>query len=145
MGPQSLQQPHMKKDIDFGTVEGIAVAVAKTTESTPDQPGWSVYLINYNDFPVENVLVTSKGYGVINGEEVKASVLRHMFERVEGKSFIQIEPIDPAIFHLNNEYWVSYYIDRQIYDKRFVFVPDSIVEENLIEISMLQTQGVLHR
>ncbi|MDX5437760.1 MAG: hypothetical protein LPK03_11225 [Pontibacter sp.] len=135
----------MKKDIDFGTVEGIAVAVAKTTDSTPDQPGWSVYLINYNDFPVENVLVTSKGYGIVNGEEVQTSVLRHMFERVEGKSSIQIEPIDPGLFHLNNEYWVSYYIDRQIYDKRFVFVPDSIVEENLIEISMLQTQGVLHR
>ncbi len=134
----------MKKDIDFGTVEGIAVAVAKATEAVADQPAWNVYLLNYNNFPVENVLVASKGYGVMDGEEVKTSVLRHMFERVEAKSFVQVEPIDPAIFHINNEYWVSYYIGRQIYDKRFVFVPDSIVEENLIEISMLQTQGVLH-
>jgi len=33
-----------------------------------------------------------------------------------------IEPIDPNVLHLNNEYWVSYYIGSQIYDKRFVFV-----------------------
>ncbi|WP_266203447.1 hypothetical protein [Pontibacter kalidii] len=134
----------MKKDIDFGTVEGIAVAVARSADATTDQPAWSVYLINYNNFPVENVLVASKGYGLVGGEEVKTSVLRHMFEHVEAKSFVQVEPIDPAIFHINNEYWVSYYIGRQIYDKRFVFVPDSIVEDNLIEIGMLQLQGVLH-
>ncbi|WP_276498593.1 hypothetical protein [Pontibacter litorisediminis] len=134
----------MKKDIDFGAVEGIAVAVARTTDASTDQPAWNVYLLNNNNFPIENVLVASKGYGVVEGEEVKTSVLRHMFERVEAKSFVQVEPIDPAIFHINNEYWVSYYIGRQIYDKRFVFVPDTIVEDNLIEINMLQMQGVLH-
>lgn len=133
----------MKKDIDFGTVEGISVAVA----TTPNESGvdaWNVYLINNNPFPIENVLVASKGYGILDGEEVKTSVLRHMFEFIDAKSFVQIEPIDPAIFHINNEYWVSYYIDRQIYDKKFIFVPDSITQENLIEISMLSMQGILH-
>ncbi|WP_162428277.1 hypothetical protein [Pontibacter pudoricolor] len=133
----------MKKDIDFGTVEGISVAVA----TTPNESGvdaWNVYLLNNNPFPIENVLVSSKGYGILDGEEVKTSMLRHMFELVEAKSFVQIEPIDPAIFHINNEYWVSYYIERQIYDKKFVFVPESITQDNLIEISMLNMQGVLH-
>ncbi|NEM96546.1 hypothetical protein [Pontibacter burrus] len=133
----------MKKDIDFGTVEGISVAVA----TTPNESGvdaWSVYLINNNPHPIENVLVASKGYGTIDGQEVKTSVLRHMFEYIDAKSFVQIEPIDPAIFHINNEYWVSYYIDRQIFDKKFIFVPDSITQDNLIEISMLNMQGVLH-
>lgn len=133
----------MKKDINFNRVEGISVAVATTYNELNIQE-WNVYLINYNPFPLENVLVSSKGYGISEGEEVKTSVLRHMFEIVEARSFVQIEPIDPAIFHINNEYWVSYYIDKQIYDKKFVFVPDSITEENLIEISMLQMQGVLH-
>jgi len=133
----------MKKDIDFGTVEGITVAVATSTTETGEE-AWNVYLINYNAFPVDNVLVSSKGYGIIDGEEVKTSMLRHMFERIEAKSFVQIEPIDPAIFHINNEYWVSYYIDKKIYDKKFIFVPDSITQDNLIEISMLNMQGVLH-
>lgn len=133
----------MKKDIDFGTVEGISVAIA-ATQTPQGETTWDVYLLNNNPFPIENVLVASKGYGVMDGNEVKTSVLRHMFERVEAKGFVQVEPIDPAIFHINNEYWVSYYIDRQIYDKKFVFVPDSVVEENLIDISMLRLRGVLH-
>ena len=133
----------MKKDIDFGAVEGISVAIA-TKNNELGEPVWNVYLLNNNPYPLDNVLVTSKGYGMLEGSEVKTSVLRHMFERVEAKSFVQIEPIDPAIFHINNEYWVSYYVDRQIFDKKFVFVPDSITEENLLDINMLQMQGVLH-
>jgi DNA topoisomerase IB len=133
----------MKKDIDFGAVEGISVAIATQTNEL-GEPIWNVYLLNNNSYPLDNVLVTSKGYGTLEGNEVKTSVLRHMFEKVEAKSFVQIEPIDPAIFHINNEYWVSYYVDKQIFDKKFVFVPDSIKEEHLIDISMLQMQGILH-
>ncbi|MBX0334867.1 hypothetical protein K3G39_16630 [Pontibacter sp. HSC-14F20] len=133
----------MKKDIDFTPVQGVAVAIAFTGES-PEERIWNVYLINNNSETLENVFVTSKGYGTIEDEEVKTSVLRHMFERVEAKSFVQVEVIDPSVFKLNNEFWVSYYIDGKIYDKRFVFVPDSITDEHLIDISMLQMQGVLH-
>lgn len=133
----------MKKDIDFDPVEGVSVAIA-TQENELGQPVWNVYLLNYNNFDLDNVLVTSKGYGSQEGEEIKTSVLRHMFEQVKAKSFVQIEPIDPAIFHLNNEYWVSYYVGRKIFDKKFIFVPDSIVEGNLIDISLLNQRGVLH-
>ena len=133
----------MKKDIDFGTVEGVSVAVA-TAPDAAGEPAWDVYLINNNPFPLDNVLVASKGYGMMDGNEVKTSVLRHLFEQVPAKGFVQIEPIDPALFHINNEYWVSYYVDKQIFDKKYVFVPDSITADNLIEISMLQMQGVLH-
>jgi len=49
-----------------------------------------------------------------------------------------------ATFHLYSEYWVSYYIDGQIYDKKFIFVPDSITEENLIPIAQLGMEGILH-
>jgi hypothetical protein len=133
----------MKKDIDFDPVEGVSVAIA-TQQNELGQPVWNVYLLNNNPFELDNVLVTSKGYGVYEGEEIKTSVLRHMFEQVQAKSFVKIEPIDPAIFHINNEYWVSYYIGQKIFDKKFIFVPESIVESNLIDISMLNLRGVLH-
>lgn len=133
----------MKKDIDFTPVQGVAVAIAASGD-IPEERTWNVYLINNNSVALSNVFVTSKGYGLIEDEDVKTSVLRHMFERVEPKSFVQVEVIDPSVFKLNNEYWVSYYIDGKIYDKRFVFVPDSITEDHLIDISMLQMQGVLH-
>lgn len=133
----------MKKDIPFEPVEGVSVAIA-TTQDEFGQRIWNVYLLNNNSYYLDNVLVTSKGYGNHGGEEIKTSVLRHLFEQVEPKSFVKIEPIDPAIFHIYNEYWVSYYIGKNIYDKKFIFVPETIAENNLIQISMLNMQGVLH-
>jgi hypothetical protein len=40
---------------------------------------------------------------------------------------------------------VSYYIDGQIYDKKFIFVPDSITEGNLSRIEQLDLVGVVHK
>jgi hypothetical protein len=45
---------------------------------------------------------------------------------------------------LNNEYWVSFYIGDKIFDKKFIFVPDTITEKNLTFIPELEQYGVLH-
>jgi len=133
----------MMRDIQKPEVKNVTIAVARH-QSIGESDDWKVYLINTNSFPIENVLVASKGYGQKDGEEQKTSMLRHFIDSVQAKSAALVEPIDPAVFHLNNEYWVSYYIDRTVYDKRFVFVPDSICEQNLTFIKELETEGVLH-
>ncbi|KAA3440633.1 hypothetical protein [Rufibacter hautae] len=133
----------MKKDIDFHQVEGVAVAIAREVNEL-GQDEWNVYFINNNDFYLENVLISSKGYGEHEGQEVKTSVLRHMFDQMGPKTALQVEPIDPALFHITNEFWVSYYIGRNIHDKRFLFVPGSISEDHLIHISILEKEGILH-
>jgi hypothetical protein len=132
----------MIKDLPQNIVEDVAVAVALEKE-TPESKIWYVYLINLKDQPIENVLVTSKGYGEKDGEQVKTSVLRHMMALVEGQTSALIEPIDEQTFGLNNEYWVSYYIGREIYDKKFIFVPESIVEGNFIKLPVLNKVGVM--
>ena len=132
----------MKEHINFDPVEGVSIAIAQPEHA--DELHWQVFLINSNAQPLENVIVVSKGYSGAGEEKVQTSVLRHVFERVQPKTHVLIEPIDPQIFHLTNEYWVSYYIGSQIYDKRFVFVPDSLIAENLITISTLNRLGVLH-
>ena len=132
----------MKKDIEIPQVENVTLAVVK--EGIKGLEEWRVYLINNNDFPIENTLVASQGYGEKEGERQKTSTLRHFLETVPAKGSAVIEPIDPEVFHLNNEYWVSYYIGKQIYDKRFVFVPETIREENLIFIKELEKEGILH-
>lgn len=133
----------MIRDIEIPKVKNVTVAIARKK-----QPGesdeWRVYLINKNTFPIENTLVASKGYGVKDGEEQQTSILRHFLETVAAESAALIEPIDPAVFHLNNEYWVSYYIGTKIFDKRFVFVPDSIHEDNITYIKELEMEGILH-
>jgi len=133
----------MIKDIVVPEVKNVTLAIARTGEgNTPSE--WRVYLINNNEFPLENTLVASKGYGEKDGEKQNTSILRHFLETVPPHSTALIEPIDPGVFHLNNEYWVSYYIGNQIYDKRFVFVPDTICEENISFIQELEMEGVLH-
>jgi hypothetical protein len=133
----------MIKDIPRPEVKHVTIAVAR--KSAPgESPEWQVFLINNNDFPIENTLVASKGYGERDGESQKTSVLRHFLETVPAHSAVLVEPIDPVLFHLTNEYWVSYYVGRDIFDKRFVFVPDSISEDNLSFIKEIEMEGVLH-
>ena len=133
----------MKEHINFEPVEGVAVAIA-VEKNEIGEDIWNVFLLNNNPYYLDNVLVASKGYGIHDGKEVKTSVLRHMFEQVPPKSAVKVEPIDPAIFHITNEYWVSYYIGSKIYDKKYVFVPESIIAENLVDISLLNAKGILH-
>ena len=129
----------MKRDIDFVPVKDVFLSVVKTEE------GWKVYLLNRGKQTLKNVMVTSKGYGSKDGEKQETSILRHHFEQIEFGEYALIEPISPDVFHLNNEYWVSYYIGPQIFDKKYLFVPDSIVENNLVEIPELGLKGVLHQ
>jgi hypothetical protein len=133
----------MRKDIIKPKVKNVTVAVAKKTNDL-NVDEWSVYIINQNDFDIENTLVTSKGYGETTGEIQKTSTLRHFLETVAAKSATLIEPINEDIFHLNNEYWVSYYIGSKIFDKKFIFLPESIKDENLTYIKELDTKGILH-
>jgi len=132
----------MKKDIPDNIVENIAVAVALERENAESKV-WYVYVINLKDQAIKNVLITSRGYGEKDGEQVKTSVLRHMIPVVNPGTHALIEPIDEQTFGLNNEYWISYYIGSEIFDKKFIFVPESIVEANFIKLPVLNKVGVM--
>ena len=138
----------MKQDISFDPVEGVSVAIVPAADNalTPaGQPIWQVYLLNHNAFPLQNVIVNANGYGQqADGEKVRTSTLRYLFEEVPPRTAVPIEPLDPALFHLNNQYWVSYYHGVRIFDKKYIFVPDSIVEANFTHIALLDRAGVLH-
>jgi hypothetical protein len=138
----------VKQDISFDPVEGVSVAIVPAADNalTPaGQPIWQVYLLNHNTFPLQNVIVNANGYGQqADGEKVRTSTLRYLFEEVPPRTAVPIEPLDPALFHLNNQYWVSYYHGPRIFDKKYIFVPDSIVEANFTHIALLDRDGVLH-
>jgi len=132
----------MKKDIPENIVEDVAITVVLMSE-TPEVMNWTVYLINMKNEKLENVLISSKGYGEKDGRMVKTSVLRHSLGDIGPKSFAGVEAIDPQVFGLTNEYWLSYYINGVIYDKKFIFLPESIVDENLIRIPLVDRPGVM--
>ena len=142
----------MKQDIPFEPVVGVSIAIVPDTDfsdATPGesgQPTWQVFLLNNNDFALETVIVASDGYGTQpDGQAVKTSTLRYHFPEIGPHSATPIELIDPAVFHLTNQYWVSYYHGKQIFDRKFLFVPDSIVPANLSRLELLDGRaGVLH-
>lgn len=132
----------MKKDIEFPEVKNVAVAIV-AEKNELNQEEWNVYLLNLKDHPIEGVLVSSRGYGEINQEKRATSELRHFLNVIESKSFVKIEPIIEEVFGLNNEYWVSFYENKQIFDKKFIFLPETITKENLIAIPLINKKGVL--
>lgn len=137
----------MKQDIPFDPVEGVSVAVVPDEGVlTPDgETIWQVFLLNHNPFALQNVIVNVAGYGKQeDGETIRTSTLRYLFEEVPAGAAVPVEPLNSALFHLNNQYWVSYYLGSQIFDKKFIFVPDSIVPDNFTRIPILDRVGVLH-
>lgn len=132
----------MKKDLPINIVDDISIAVVLES-STPDTKNWTVYLVNEKEVPLTNVLVSSKGYGIKDERDVKTTTLRHFLGDIEAKSAVQIEVIDEQVFGLTNEYWLSYYIENTIYDKKYIFLPESIVDENLSKVPLVNKPGVI--
>lgn len=132
----------MKKDLPENLVEDISVAVVLESES-PMAMIWNVYLVNEKEQPLRDVMVSAKGYGEKDDREVKTSTLRHLLGEVSAHTAVKIEAIDPQVFGLTNEYWVSYYIGDTIYDKKYIFLPESIVDENLRKVPLVNKPGIV--
>lgn len=137
----------MKTDIPFASVEGVAIAIAPDDPALPSEtPGpWSAWLLNHNDYPLRTVLIVSEGYGEHDGRAVTTSKLRYFFDEVGPQQAVRVELIDPGLFHLTNQFWVSYYRGPEIFDKKYVFVPGTLEPANLTSIPLLDGRaGVLH-
>ena len=132
----------MQKDIKPPVVEDIAIAIIRE-ENELGEIQWNVYLLNMKDAPIEGVLVSSRGYGVKNGEKVQTSTLRHFLDVVGPKSFAKVEPIMEELFALGNEFWVSFYQNKEMYDKKYVFVAETIKEENFTLVPLINKRGVM--
>lgn len=134
----------MKEDIDIPKVEDVGVAVVPEENELGEQE-WNVYLLNLKNTPLRGIIVSSRGYGQkeTTGDKVKTSQLRHFWEELPGKSYVKVEPIMEDVFGLSNEYWVSYYFGDKMFDKKFIFVAESISQDNLIEIPLMKKKGIL--
>jgi hypothetical protein len=134
----------MKKDIQPPVVENIVVAIVKETNEFLETVH-NVYIVNLRKEAIEGVLVSSKGYGELNGEIRRTSTLRHFLDVVPANSFTKIEPIMDNLFGLSNEYWVSFYVNKVMYDKKYIFLPESIKDSNMVNIPLINKRGVMIR
>jgi hypothetical protein len=131
----------MKKDIDPPVVTDVGLAIVQ--EETDGAVVWNSYLINNKQVPIEGVIVASKGYGQVGHELKKTAMLRHYIDELPAQSYKRIEPIIEELFGMFNEYWLTFFEGGKMYDRRFIFVPESISENNFTEIPLMETKGVL--
>jgi hypothetical protein len=130
----------MKKDIPIKKVTDIAVA-ALPSEEDPDF--WEVFLLNLKNDEIKNVLISSRGYGEIDGKKVKTTQLRYFYELIGPEMAVKIEPLDSKLFKLANEYWISFQYDNFMYDKKYVFVRGSFMEVNFTQIPIVERKGIM--
>jgi len=128
----------MRKDIEMPEVAGVKICVAKSTNNMGESE-WHVYLINKNLVELSNVMIVSKGYESLEKTGKITSTLRHMIKEVGEQSFAKVEAISPEVFGFYNEFWVSYYIVNELFDKKFIIKP--FKEFQTVEIPELELQG----
>jgi hypothetical protein len=129
----------MKKDIPFTRVSDVKVAIAKTIDEKGESD-WYAYVINNKPVDIDNLLVNSSAVEHADGSGRKTSQLRHFIEHLKQGTYAKVERVDPAVFGFYNRYWVSFYIGREVFDKKFVLPP--FHEWETVYIEELDMDGV---
>jgi hypothetical protein len=129
----------MLKDIDFPEVKDVFIAI------TPNGEGfWDVHIVNQSSERLENVMVSSKGYGKLEDNDVVTSSIRQHVGTIEDSSTRSIESLNEELSKLNNEFWLSFYTKGELFDKKFVFTSESFSKDHFTNIPLLNCEGILH-
>jgi hypothetical protein len=129
----------VKEDIEIPIAKDVYVAIVHEWNKEFLSQDWNTYIINNRSTPIEMVLIVSKGFD----GEVKTSTLRYAFGKIDGKGFEKIEMVQEEVLRLTNEFFVTYYADNKLYEKRFLFEKDSVNEQNTVHIPILEMDGIL--
>ncbi|HCO84222.1 MAG TPA: hypothetical protein DIT95_11900 [Arenibacter sp.] len=129
----------MKKDIEIPIAKNVHVAIIHEWNDEFLEKNWNAYLINDRDSKIEAVIAVSNGY---EGDR-KTSTMRHGLGDIPAKSFRKIEILQEDILAFNNEFFVTFFADDKLYEKRFLFEKYSISESNLGPVPVMELEGVM--
>lgn len=130
----------MKKDIQVPKVENVFIAAVIELNEQFRKDEWNAYLLNDNDFPLEEAIVVCKGF---EGRKV-TSTMRHHVKLLPKKSFVKIEWLPPELLKLNNEFSVSFFANGKLFHRKFLFKKNSVTQRNCTELPLwMQEEGVL--
>lgn len=129
----------MKKDIEIPIAKDVYVAIVHEWNEEFLSKDWNAYVLNDRDTPIEMVIIVSKGFDA----ERKTSTMRHAIGEVAAKAFEKIELVQEDVLALNNEFFLTYYADNKLYEKRFMFESGSVTVPNLKTIPIIEKEGVL--
>ena len=129
----------MKKDIVVPKVEDVYVAAVKEFNEIYRTEEWNIYIINNKSVALEMILIVSTGYS----SDKITSTMRHKLEALPPKSYAKVELIMEDLLSLKNEFLVTFFQDNKMYDKSFVFEPNTINNLSLKKLPLIKELGVL--
>ncbi len=132
----------MKKDINIPVVQGIYIA-AVLEFNNKQEGSWVIYLINDLEVMIEGVMITSKGHEDMEGKVLRTASMRHRIGNLPFKTAVKVEMIDSQVFEIFNEYWVTFFQENKVMEKKFTFGPHTIDKEFLEELPVMNQKGVI--
>jgi hypothetical protein len=135
----------MKAEIKIPTVENVFLAAVAEWSDDFMENIWNVYIINDSDYLIDNVMVVSSASGTIDGEMKKTSLLRHAFLEIPAVSVQKVEMIEKNVVQLNNEFMVTYFLNGNLFDKKFIFKKNFPEKEEIEEVPILFVDGFIVR
>ena len=128
----------MKKDINIPKVEGVYVAAVKVFNKDLNSDEWNAYIVNDKEADLEMVLIVSKGLS----KDKKTAVMRHKVDKLPAKSYAKIEYLQDDVLALVNTFEVSFFEGNKMFDKSFIFKENTINENALQRVPVMDVQGV---
>lgn len=129
----------MRKDIQIPQSKDVHIAALKEWDKEFTGQVWNIYIVNDRDDEISTVLVMSRG----KNEERKTSTLRHALGNIQPKAMAKVEFITTEVLGFTNEYLLTYFAENKLFERKFIFEPNSISEENETEIPCIESEGVL--
>jgi len=131
----------MKKDIEIPVAKDVHIAIIYEWNDEFLSKDWNAYLINGRKDAIEMTIVVSKGFD----EDKKTSTMRHGIGTLEPKSFKKIEWIQEDVLALNNEFFVTFFAENKLFEKRFLFPKHTISEANLSKVPIMDAEGIVSK
>lgn len=129
----------MKKDIHIPEVKDVYIAVVHDYNENYKVYDWNAYIINDKAVDLEMVIIVTKGYS----EAKKTATFRKKIELLPAKSFAKIELLLDDVLAINNRFDVSFFENNTVFEKSFEFRKNTINENALQNIPLMDVKGVL--
>lgn len=129
----------MRKDIEIPQVKNVHIVAVKEWDKEFTSQDWYIYVVNNREDQISTVLVLSRG----TSEDKKTSTLRHALGDLLPKTSAKVELITPEVLGFTNEYLVTFFADNILFERKFIFEPNSISEEKVTKIPVMEIEGIL--
>ena len=129
----------MRKDIEIPEVKDVYIAAVHEFNEKYNTTDWNAYIINDGKEPLEIVLIIVQGY---DSEDVTTH-MRHKIDVLPAKGYAKIEFMEDSVLKLNNFFSVTYFLNNKMYEKRWEFPANTIVDDNAMALPLMDKEGVL--